>query len=168
MERGIKAKIKRYGRDILSSDTFKRALEQVHHYDNSVGRHSLQVAWETLRVCKVLRQLGIEVDERKAVRAALLHDLGMIGREMKYANNYETSRKHPVDSLAVARKLVPDLDESMIQAIERHMFPIFAKPPTKAEAVAVCIADKLASIKEVKEKAVARLGDFMDSHNRSK
>ena len=142
-------KIEYYGRDILSSKQYKRAFAEKHHFNSSVGEHSISVAKETIKICGFLSRHGIKVDERKAVRAALLHDLGMLGRRNKFSSQYETSRRHPIDSLAVAKEFEPDLDDVMTQAIARHMFPIFSKPPTKPEAIAVCIADKVASVKEL-------------------
>ena len=147
--KGMDKIIRAYGGDILSSDIYKKAFKQKHHHNSSVGRHSLEVAREALNICRWLERIGVEVDEKKAVRAALMHDLGMIGRDDKYSSRYETSRRHPIDSLAVAKEIAPDMDERMAEAIERHMFPVFSKPPVKSEAVAVCIADKLATIKAI-------------------
>ena len=152
----LEQKIKEYGRDILTSDLYKEAFAQKHHHKTSVGKHSLRVAKETIRVCDFLARHGVEVDERKAVRAALLHDLGILGRDEKFASNFETSRRHPIESLRVAEAFEPEMDETMRQAIERHMFPVFAKPPTRPEAIAVCMADKVASAKDLFSKRSTR------------
>ncbi len=168
-EKELEKKIWEYGRDILSTEQYQAAFEQVHHGRSSVAKHSLRVAADTLRVCEFFSRKGIEVDERKAVRAALLHDLGILGRYDKFKNNYETSRQHPVESIKVAREIDEDFDETIRQAIERHMFPVFAKPPTKPEAIAVCIADKSGSMRDVlkilgkwKKKDKARFNEFLE------
>ncbi|MBR1628714.1 MAG: HD domain-containing protein [Lachnospiraceae bacterium] len=148
----IKRKIKDYGSDILGSTWYKKAFSQTHHGKTSVGRHSIRVAEETLKVCALLSRLGISVDEKIAVRAALLHDLGILGRDQKFSSQYEMSRRHPLESLVVAKEFEPHIDERIEQAITRHMFPVFSKPPTKAEAIAVCIADKVASVRDIVQK----------------
>lgn len=145
----LNQKVKEYGRDILTSKEFAEAYEQTHHHKSTVAKHSLRVARDTIRVCEFLSRHGVEVDERKAVRAALLHDLGILGRDERFSSSYEMSRRHPIESAMKASKFEPVMDETMRQAIERHMFPVFAKPPTKPEAVAVCIADKMGSFQDL-------------------
>ncbi len=142
----IEKKIKEYGRDIISSDIFAKANRQTHHNTTTVGKHSLRVAWSTVKICEFLIRHGIKIDERSAVRAALMHDLGIIGRHEKFSNSYDTSRRHPKESLLIADKIEPQMSEGMRQAIERHMFPVFAKPPTRPEAIVVCIADKIGAL----------------------
>ncbi len=159
LEIDIENKIREYGEDILCSEYYRQAFEQAHHGGSSVAKHSLRVAMDTLKVCRFFRQHGIKVDERKAVRAALMHDLGILGRDDKFDSQYEMSRQHPIESVKVARLFEPQMDETVKQAIERHMFPVFAKPPTKPEAIAVCIADKTASMQDVYHM----LEEYLDS-----
>ncbi len=145
----ISKKIKLYGRDILSSEEFRRARTQVHHYRTSLAAHSILTARIGLGICEFLRKCGISVDERKVVRIALLHDLGMVGRHEKYRNNYECGYMHPIHSAESAGRIWKDIDEDSVKAIKSHMWPLSLRIPTSWEGVVLCIADKRASFLDV-------------------
>ena len=84
------------------------------------------------------------------VKGALCHDLGILGRYEKYKSNKECSRRHPADSVEIARKLVEDLPEKSADIIERHMWPAgHSKAPNSLECVIVSVADKYAAIKDL-------------------
>ena len=85
--------IKKYGHDILASKEFKQAQRQIHHYRTTVASHSVRTAITGLKICSAVRKIGITVDTRMVVRTALLHDLGMIGRDKLYRNDYECCLK---------------------------------------------------------------------------
>ena len=140
--------IKNYGEDILESDEFETALNQTHHSRTSVAKHSVLTAAEGLRISRRLEKMGIKVDEKKVVRLALLHDFGILGRKEKFRNNYQCWREHPRDSLAIAKKLWPEIDEAGLKAISRHMWPLSLKSPTDKEGMILCLADKEESIKD--------------------
>ena len=111
----------KHGKKVLYSEEFVRAFHQKHHYRTSVAEHTLQVAAISVRLCRFLKRHGIAVDERAAVRGALMHDLGMVGRREKYKNDVECSQRHPIESAKVARRLYPDLDQKTVDIIERHI-----------------------------------------------
>ena len=144
--------IKKYGYDILKSDKFKEAGNQIHHYRTTVALHSLKTAAAGVRICLVLRKIGIKVDVRKVVRTALLHDLGMIGRDELYRNNYECCVRHPENSVAISKQIWRDIDEKSLAAIKSHMWPLSIHIPKTKEAFALCMADKAASVKDLIEK----------------
>ncbi|MCR5303444.1 MAG: HD domain-containing protein [Lachnospiraceae bacterium] len=149
MKNSRKETIEKYGEDIMNSSIFQEARNQTHHMKTSVADHSLAVAEMALRISRYLKRHGVEVDERIAVRAALMHDLGIVGRYEKYRNGFETYRKHPVDSIKIARELDPEADRRLMEAIRWHMWPLAKHLPNSSEGVAVLLADKAASITDL-------------------
>ena len=145
-------RIERHGRDILDSEEFRRALLQTHHHKTTVGEHSIRTAGMGLKIVDSLKKSGIKVDEHKVVRIALLHDLGMLGRKKRYRNDFECGYKHPGNSAETAKKIWKDIDLGSIKAIKSHMWPLSLNVPSSREAFVLCLADKLASIKEISLK----------------
>ena len=146
--------IRKYGNDILASDKFKDARKQIHHYRSTVASHSVQTAISGLRICRALRKFGIKVDMRSVVRTALLHDLGMIGRDDLYRNNYECCLRHPGNSAHISRQIWKGIDEKSVAAIKSHMWPLSLHVPKTREAFVLCMADKAASIKGLIKKTL--------------
>ena len=143
MKRRYKNDIERYGSDILKSEELQHAYDQTHHTWSTVGEHTLRVAAASLAICYALRKIHV-------VKGALCHDLGILGRYEKYKSNKECSRRHPADSVEIARKLVEDLPEKSADIIERHMWPAgHSKAPNSLECVIVSVADKYAAIKDL-------------------
>ena len=143
----IREDVKRYGGDVLDSDLMKEAFKQRHHLRSTLGDHTYRVTRASLRISYLLHRLHIPVDLESIVVGALCHDLGMIGRDEKYASNGECYQKHPDDSAEVARKLFPDLSEKTEEVIRRHMWPIEpGKAPDSLEGYVVSAADKYSSI----------------------
>lgn len=138
--------IKKFGSDILNSEEFEVALSQIHHHRSSVGDHSIHTARAGLTMCNLARKAGIYIDTRKIVRISLLHDLGMLGRDDRYKNNFECGRLHPKNSAITAQKLWTDIDQKSIRAIQSHMWPLSSTMPRSKEAVILCLADKVTAI----------------------
>ncbi len=143
--------IKKYGYDILRSDQFKEARNQIHHYRSTVASHSVRTAAAGLKICLALRKIGIKVDVRKVVRTALLHDLGMVGRDELYRNNYECCVRHPGNSVDISKQIWREIDEKSMAAIKSHMWPLSIHIPKTKEAFVLCMADKAASVKDLIE-----------------
>ena len=141
--------IKEYAGDILHSSLFQRSFSQRHHYRTSVGKHSLQTARMGLWLCTFLKRRGIAIDERRLVRIALLHDMGMLGRKHRYRNNLECGYMHPKNSADIARKIWPDIDRKSLKAIRSHMWPLSLAVPTSREAAVLCMADKMAAVSDL-------------------
>ncbi|HAG68427.1 MAG TPA: hypothetical protein DCL38_00470 [Lachnospiraceae bacterium] len=138
--------VREYGADVLKSEAFRAGCGQRHHIVTTVTVHSRKVAMYTVLICRKLKELGIETDERSIVRAALCHDLGMVGRREKFRNNSECSKKHPIDSVKLAREIYPDMNERMENAIRWHMWPMVPHMPATSEEIILIMADKLASL----------------------
>ena len=144
--------IRKYGNDILASKEFKKARRQIHHHRTTVASHSVRTAIAGLKICLALRKIGINVDTRMVVRTALLHDLGMVGRNERYRNNYECCVKHPENSASISKQICPDLDEKSLAAIESHMWPLSTRIPRTKEALVLCMADKVSSVEDLIKK----------------
>ena len=134
----------------MDSEEMRRAFRQTHHVVSTVGNHTMRVAGTSLAACYALEKLGIKTDLESVVQGALCHDLGILGREGKYSNNMECCRRHPADSVEVARKLTGSIPQKTADIIERHMWPFGGcKFPNSLEGVVVSVADKAASAADV-------------------
>ena len=144
--------LQRYGDRILRSEEMRRAFEQRHHRLSTVGDHTMHVALAGLGLCYALRKLHIAADIPTVVTGSLCHDLGILGREEKYASREECLRRHPADSVETARRLVGVLPDKTEDAISRHMWPFAgSKPPNSLEAAIVSAADKIATVEDYTE-----------------
>ena len=126
--RRIAADISAYGKEVIDSDLFRKAFAQKHHTNTTVGEHTLNVTAAALRLC---------------------HDLGIIGRYEKFENNRVCCRLHPIDSVRISRKLVPEIDHKTEEIIRCHMWPLNGWMPTSAEGYLITVADKYSSIREL-------------------
>ncbi len=146
----IRQDVELYGESILESDEMQQAYEQTHHRISTVGEHTMRVALSSVMICFALKKLHIKVNVPAVVIGSLCHDLGILGRSHKYADNRECSREHPKDSVAVARELVDDLPEKTEDIIERHMWPAGgSKAPNSLEGAIVSVADKYSAVKDI-------------------
>lgn len=145
----IASKIRKYGYSIMATPLFEDAMEQTHHIRSTVGDHSIGVAYWGLVLCALLIHIGIKVNEREVVRAALLHDLGIVGRDQKFHNNYECCIQHPKDSLAIAEDLIPDLTEVEKDSIRYHMFPLMCRNPHHTVGWIITLADKMSQMQDM-------------------
>lgn len=137
-----------YGTDVLKSDEFQEAFYQPHHVVTNVAVHSINVAIVSIVICLLLAKIGIQTNMRDMVRAALCHDLGIMGREKKYKNNRECCMQHPVDSVEVAKKILGDYDDKTLGIIETHMWPVRPGRPKSIEGYVITVADKYAAVME--------------------
>ena len=94
-----------YGTDVIETPEFQDAFYQIHHVRTTVAVHSINVAVISIVLCILLSRIHVRTDMKDVVRAALCHDLGIMGRHHKYRNNFECSQQHPVDSVEVAKKM---------------------------------------------------------------
>ena len=145
---GLRNALLYYGIDIMETSEFQRAFLQEHHFTTTVAEHSINVAVISLMICAVLNKLHVKFSTEAVVQAALCHDLGIIGREDKFRNDFECCFQHPLDSVEVTRELLPDCDEKTLKAIETHMWPVRPGCPKSVEGFIITTADKYAAIME--------------------
>ena len=142
--------IGRYGNAVLESDELKAAYEQTHHLWSTVGEHTLRVAATSVMICYALRKLNIKVNVPAVVIGSLCHDLGIHGRDQKFSSKKECTNEHPVDSVKIAKELIPELSDTSADIIERHMWPMGeSKAPNTLEGVIVSAADKYSAVKDL-------------------
>lgn len=133
---------KEYAQKIITSQYFINARSQAHHPNTTVASHTLGVAAVSLRLFYALEKLRINIDKEALTKAALCHDLGIVGRYDKFKNDFICCQRHPVDSVSVAKSIFPDLDKKTIDCIKNHMFPLTPIPPCCIEGILINFADK--------------------------
>ena len=142
--------ILRYGKTVLTSGVFRQTASQPHHVHGMVLQHTINVCVVSLWLSSQLKSRGIDVCEKDLIQAALCHDLGMVGRDSKYADTVGSWKDHPKESARIARELIPDLSPEAEEMIASHMWPLAGSLPRSNEAMILCIADKYASMAEWK------------------
>ena len=162
-----------YGDKILNSDEMRQAFRQKHHTLSTVGEHTMRVAMTSLAICYALKKLHVRTDIQAVVTGSLSHDLGILGRNEKYASARECSRQHPGDSAKAAEMLLGELPKKTADIITRHMWPVGkSKPPNSLEAAIVSAADKIAAVEDFvegfEEKRPGIRGVVREMKNRKK
>ncbi|MCR5626110.1 MAG: HD domain-containing protein [Lachnospiraceae bacterium] len=142
----LRPEIQEYGKDILESEIFKKALKTPHHLGTTtIGSHSLSVAERCLRVAD--KYPGLKLDRRMMVRAALCHDLGLTDRP--HCNTMGVlAFSHPVYSVILAKEFNLNLTKEEERMISRHMFPLSRIPDTMENWVLV-YSDKYCADREI-------------------
>ena len=136
----------RYGKEILTSDIFRKTATQPHHMQSTVMEHTMNVCIIAVKLCRERMRKGAQLNEKDLVQAALCHDLGMVGREEKYKHVIDTWLNHPKESAKIAKKIVSDLSPNAEQMIRCHMWPLSNLSPQSEEGKLLCLADKYASM----------------------
>lgn len=165
MDDTLRNDILRYGRDIVSSARFAKAREVPHHSKGgNIARHSMETAGYALLLARWLDRHGVTVSERDAVRASLLHDIGMTEDDVFLSPSYKKARSHPKEGARIAREEY-GASEAEAQAILSHMWPVWrAVPPRSMVGWVVSVADKCCSVHETKrttEEIVEVAGRWM-------
>lgn len=147
MQKEIIDIIVKYGRNILCSDVFEGAFLQKHHFNSTVGDHTLGVTAEAVKIC-LKRGLTDDDTLRVVVTASLCHDLGILGRGDKFRNNAQCLIQHPIDSIERYKEITQEEDEKVIDSIACHMFPLKLQMPGYKEGWILTLADKKGSFRE--------------------
>ena len=164
----IENTILKYGKEILKSDIFRQSASERHHIHGQVLDHTISVCVVSLWLARQLKSRGVDVCEKDLVQAALCHDLGMVGRDSKYKDTLDSWKDHPMESVRIARELIPDMSRQTEEMILSHMWPVAGACPGSNEAMLLCIADKYASMSEWKtwltnNKYTARVKELLDN-----
>lgn len=147
MER-IMDRLYELGGDIIRSERFQRAKSVPHHGTTSVAKHSLAVAGHALQLCERAEKIGKKVNTTDAVRAALLHDIGMTDEDVFKRVSFVKAYEHPIRSAEIAKNEF-HANDVQVRAIERHMWPVCITPPDSREGWIVLAADKHCALAEV-------------------
>ncbi len=137
----------KYGKEILCSEDFRGSFSQTHHFNSTVGDHTLGVTVEAVKICL---RMGFTDEEtlRNVVKACLCHDLGILGRDEKFSNNAQCLMRHPIDSVEKYKEVTGEENERILDSIVCHMFPLKLRIPKYKEGWILTLADKTASLKE--------------------
>ena len=170
VEDAVLKELERYGGDIISSDRFAKAREVPHHSKGgNIARHSMETAGYALLLARWLDRHGVTVSERDAVRASLLHDIGMTEDDVFLSPSYKKARSHPREGARIAREEF-GASEAETQAILSHMWPVWrAVPPRSMVGWVVSVADKCCSMHELgrsSEEVVDAAGRWILRHVR--
>lgn len=134
-----------YGSDILGSELFEKARLQTHHLTSDVASHSINTALFCILIYNLFRLFNVKLNIKLMVVAALVHDLGILGRYEKFASQKECLREHAGESITTVKRSFPEVDAQVYDVIGSHMYPIGDRVPDSREAWVLTIADKCAA-----------------------
>ena len=138
------------GEDIVASERFAMALNVPHHSKNrDIASHSVETAGYALLLARWLNRHGASVNEEDAVRASLLHDIGMTEKDVFLSPSSKNGRSHPREGARIAREEF-GANETQVDAILYHMWPACSMvAPHSAVGFIVTTADKLCFFNEI-------------------
>jgi len=117
-----------------------------HHFGTSLLRHSVNVAYVSVFISKLLR---LNIDYIQLTRGALLHDYYLYDCHDKNEEHKKHHlRRHPSKAVIAAQEDI-SLTKKEIDIILKHMFPITFSIPKSKESLVVCLSDKICSIYEL-------------------
>lgn len=142
--------MKNYTNQIMDSEIFQAATRTDHHFGYNIACHEIHVCIVAMFMAYMLSRIGIHFQMHSMIRGILCHDLGLVGRyEKKFYSGLDCALRHPVESVKIARNLLPDLDAIEEDIIVKHMFPMNVTGiPRYKETWIVTIADKWCAITE--------------------
>ena len=152
MKRNIVKKIKSYNQrsrhefkttmaDLLDNEQILRLAEYKQHYKSTRLKHSIDVAYFSFYIAKILK-----LDYISTGKAGLLHDLSF-HEDAGFRKNIKMLRQHPKDALKNALEIC-DLSDKERDIIRRHMWLITLHPPKYTEGYIVTFVDKYCAAKE--------------------
>ena len=161
MDDAVLKDVSELGGDIIASKRFEKAKSVPHHSKSgNIALHSLETAGYALMLSRWLKQHGVEVNEVDAVRASLLHDIGMTEDKVFLSPSPIKAWTHPREGMRIAQEEY-GVNKVQAEAIKYHMFPVYSLPPRSMVGWVVTAADKCCSIHEVgrtSEEIVDRAG----------
>jgi len=126
---------------LLENPQIRRLDSYMQHYNYSRLRHSLDVAYWSFLITRLLQW-----DSRATARAGLLHD--MFYRDDDAPKTFRHMREHPAEALSNARKIC-ELNEREADIILKHMWLFTLKPPRYKEGFVVTFVDKACALREI-------------------
>lgn len=140
----LRARVERYGTEILSSPGMQNEKKYMQHGRVSVYEHSFDVASKCLAIAE---RFHIKADRRALVRGALLHDYFLYDWHEKGNAHRLHGFTHPKCALRNAERDFR-LSKKERDMIRCHMFPLTLTLPRYRESVILCVADKLCALEE--------------------
>ena len=128
--------------DILAHPEVQKMESFIQHGTTTCLSHSLYVAYTAYSLSTYLK-----VNTREVARGAMLHDFYLYDWHIKGDRNGLHGFTHPKDALRNATHYF-ELSAIEMHIIERHMWPLTLKPPTKKAALIVTLCDKYCTVLE--------------------
>ena len=148
-DKSIRNTIIKYGRDILTSDSYLSLTKFIQHGTITVYEHSLAVTYMSVYLARKKRR---RVNMKSIVRAALLHDYFLYDWHDNALWHSLHGYHHAKRAMENARRDFR-LTKKEEQIIYRHMFPLnLTRVPDSREALLVCAADKVCALAETVTK----------------
>jgi uncharacterized protein len=148
-DKSIRKTIMKYGRDILTSDSFYSLTQFIQHGTITVYEHVLAVTYMSVYLARKKRR---RVNMKSIVRGALLHDYFLYDWHDNALWHSLHGYHHAKRAMENARRDFP-LTKKEEQIIYRHMFPLnLTRFPNSKEAAVVCAADKICALTETVTK----------------
>lgn len=128
--------------DILVHPEVQKMENFIQHGTTTCLSHSLYVAYTAYCLSNSLK-----ISTREVARGAMLHDFYLYDWHIKGDRKGLHGFTHPKDALKNATHYF-ELSAIEMQIIERHMWPLTLKPPTKKAALIVTLCDKYCTVLE--------------------
>lgn len=138
------------GQKLIDTTFFQASKNQVHHKKVTLFDHTMAVTRRAVKLCDLLEKKGKEINRQSVILAALCHDIGMIGRDVKYKSDFEAWGKHPEESAKLTREFFPDIEDQTLEIIRKHMWPLTTALPTCREEWILIQADKVTSYHDIR------------------
>jgi uncharacterized protein len=136
--------------DLLENDKVRKLDNFIHHYCFTRLKHSLDVAYISFMIARILRW-----DSRSVARAGLLHDLYLYDWREEHIKKSVHVRKHPKAALENARSIC-ELTVQEEDIILRHMWLATLRPPRYKEGYIVTFVDKCCAASEMLKSVFTR------------
>ncbi len=127
---------------LLELKQVQELAEYIQHRCHSRLSHSLDVAWFSYFIARLLRW-----DSASAARGGLLHDLFFYDRDDGTGAPRRHLRRHPRVALENARQICA-LNKKEANIIRRHMWLVTLVPPRYKEGYIVTFVDKYCALRE--------------------
>lgn len=131
-------------RQLNEKTRFAETRQYLQHGKQTVYDHCICVAEKS---CEIAWRLQLDVDYKRLIRGALLHDYFLYDWHKKDSSHRLHGFFHPGKACRNAQRDVgiTQLEEDIIK---HHMFPLTVIPPKSKEAWIVCLADKICAAGE--------------------
>lgn len=132
----------KYAKEILRSYEFQRRKEFLHHQD-SVYEHSIRVSLVAYRISRFLSKY-IPISTEDVIVGALLHDFYL----KPWRENRGTWHGFTHGKIAANNAnnfFSKKMNDTIIDSIHWHMFPLTIHPPKYYEGWVITLADKIVS-----------------------
>lgn len=129
--------------DLLEHHDIRELDKFIHHYSHTRLKHSLDVAYYSYFVAKLLNW-----DSRSVARAGLMHDLFFYDWRDDDQSGRAHAAGHPKIALENAKN-VCELNRVEEDIILKHMWLVTAAPPRYREGYIVTFVDKYCAVREI-------------------